>query len=416
MTTAVAVLLVLLALKFAAATALDLLNMRNVRAHAGRVPEAFKSFMDEATYSKGVNYTLDKTRFGIFENACATLFLAVILVLWILPRLYDFGLDIFGVSVWGQSLTLIFMALILSLPDIPFELYGQFVIEQEYGFNKSTFGLWVADKLKSFAVAVVLGAPILALIICFSETFKYTWWLWGFVAVAIFQIVMLVLYPRLIVPLFNKLEDLPEGETKRALFELSERGGFKAKSIQVIDGSRRSMHSNAYFTGFGRFRRIVLFDTLLEQLTLPELEAVLAHEIGHYRKGHIVKMIFVNFAMVFITFALMGYLSLSEWFYIDFGFSEAGGFGPVLLMFSMFSGLFTFWFAPLLNAFSRRNEYEADAFSADLCGGGGQLVSALRKLNKKNLGNLTPHKIYSAFYYSHPTLLEREGALEKIRK
>lgn len=416
MTVAVAVLLFLLALRFSASTVLDVLNMRNVHAHADCVPTAFKGFMDEATYSKGMNYFLDKTRFGILENVCATLFLAVVLVLWVLPRLYDFGLDIFGISVWGQALTLIFMALVLSLPDIPFELYGQFVIEQEYGFNKGTLGLWVADKLKSFAVALVLGVPILTLIICFSETFKDTWWLWGFAAVAVFQTAMLVLYPRIIIPLFNKLEDLPEGETKRVLSELSERGGFKAKGIQVIDGSRRSLHSNAYFTGFGKFRRIVLFDTLLDQLAIPELEAVLAHEIGHYKKGHMAKMMFVNFSTVFIAFALMGYFSKSEWFYVDFGFSEAEGFGPVLLMFSMFSGLFTFWLSPFLNAFSRRNEYEADAFSADLCGGGGALVSALRKLNKKNLVNLTPHKIYSAFYYSHPTLLEREEALERIRK
>ena len=274
------------------------------------------------------------------------------------------------------------MSVVLSIPDIPFELYSQFVIEQEYGFNKSTLRLWIADKIKSLLVGLVLGAPILTLILWFSEAFKSTWWLWGFFAVAAFQVVMIVVYPRFVMPLFNKLEDLPDGELKTALL-------------------------------FGRFRRIVLFDTLVEQLTVPEIEAVLAHEIGHYKRGHILKMMAMNFAMTFATFFVMGWLSESEWFYLGFGFCEATGFGPVLLMFSMFAGLFTFWLTPLLNAFSRANEYEADAFAAKLCGAE-NLKSALRKLHKKNLGNLTPHPAYSAFYYSHPTLFERESALDKI--
>jgi STE24 endopeptidase len=181
----------------------------------------------------------------------------------------------------------------------------------------------------------------------------------------------------------------------------------------VIDGSKRSTHSNAFFTGFGRFRRIVLFDTLIEQLEPSEIEAVLAHEIGHYKKGHIIKMIAMNFIEMFITFAIMGWLSASEWFYIGFGLTEAQGFAPVSLMLSLFAGLFTFWFTPITNMFSRKHEYEADAFASNITKAD-DLKSALRKLHKKNLGNLTPHPIYSAFYYSHPTLLERERALEAI--
>ena len=262
-------------------------------------------------------------------------------------------------------------------------------------------------------MGLVLGAPILTLLLWFSESFKQTWWIWGFIAVAIFQILMIIVYPRFIIPLFNKLEDLPDGELKERLFDLADRGGFKARTIQVIDGSKRSSHSNAYFTGFGKFRRIVLFDTLIEQLDTPELEAVLAHEIGHYKKGHIVKIMAMSFAMTFLTFAIMGYLSNSEWFYLGFGFCEASGFGPVLLMYSLFAGAFTFWLTPIFNIFSRKNEYEADKFATSICGGSESLVSALRKLHKKNLGNLTPHPLYSAFYYSHPTLLERQEALLK---
>lgn len=413
MTTPVIVLLVLLAVKYVAVVRLDILNMRSVREHSAAVPQAFASFMDADTYKKAAAYTIDKTRFGIFENTCNSIFLALLLALWIIPTLFDVGIDAFGASVWGQAITLILMSVVLSIPDIPFELYSQFVIEQEYGFNKSTLRLWIADKIKSLIVGLVLGAPILTLILWFSETFKSTWWLWGFFAVAVFQVVMIVVYPRFVMPLFNKLEDLPEGELRTALLGVADRGGFHTSAIQVMDGSKRSSHSNAFFTGFGRFRRIVLFDTLVEQLTVSEIEAVLAHEIGHYKRGHILKMMAMNFAMTFATFFVMGWLSESEWFYLGFGFCEATGFGPVLLMFSMFAGLFTFWLTPLLNAFSRANEYEADAFAAKLCGAE-NLKSALRKLHKKNLGNLTPHPAYSAFYYSHPTLFERESALDKI--
>ena len=415
MTFPVIVLLVMLGAKYAAQTWLEMLNIKNVKAHAGKVPEAFAGFMEESVYKKGVAYTLEKTRFGILEDACRAVFLAALLALWIIPALFDFGIDTFGATVLGQAAALILASVILSLPELPFELYSQFVIEQEYGFNKSTLRLWIVDKIKGFAVGAVLGAPILALILWFSETFKDTWWLWGFAAVAVFQVVMIVVYPRFIMPLFNKIEDLPDGELRTALFAVADKGGFKANTIQVMDGSKRSTHSNAFFTGFGKFRRIVLFDTLVQQLTTSELEAVLAHEIGHYRRGHILKMLALNFAMMFLTFAVMGYLSSSEWFYLGFGFCEASGFGPVLLMFSMFAGLFTFWLTPIANAFSRSKEYEADAFAAEICGAD-NLKSALRKLHKTNLGNLTPHPLYSAFHYSHPTLLERECALDSIRK
>ena len=413
MTVPVAVVLTMLVLNYAVLTWLDVLNMRSIRANEKRVPQAFASFMDAKTYAKSLAYTLDKTRFGIFEGTCNTLFLALLFALWIIPILFDFGIDVFGASVFGQAVTIVLISVVLSVPSLPFELYSQFVIEEEYGFNKSTLKLWVVDKIKSLFVGLILGAPILTLILWFSESFKNTWWLWGFLAVAAFQLVMVVLYPRLIMPLFNKLEPLPDGELKTRLLALSERGGFHASTIQVMDGSKRSSHSNAFFTGFGRFRRIVLFDTLVEQLGEAEIEAVLAHEIGHYKRGHIVKMMAMNFVMLFAAFAVMGWLSLSEWFFLGFGFCEATGFGPVFLMFSLCAGFFTFWMTPVLNAFSRANEYEADAFSAKLCGAE-NLKSALRKLHKKNLGNLVPHPIYSAFHYSHPTLLERERALDVV--
>ena len=412
MTFAVAVVVVALVVKTAMSVLLDYLNLSNVQAHAQNVPDMFKSFMDIETYQKSARYTQAKTKFTIIEDLFGLVLLVLLLVFGVFPMLFGAFVNLFGNGFWGQAFALITVVCVISIPSLPFEFYQQFVIEQKFGFNKSSVGLWISDKIKGLIVSIVLCAPILALILWFAQTFSTTWWLCGFALVAIFQVVMIVVYPMFIVPLFNKLEDLPEGDLKTALFALAERGKFFAKSIQVIDGSKRSSHSNAYFTGFGKFRRIVLFDTLIEQLEQSELEAVLAHEIGHYRRGHICKMIMTSFAIMFLMFAFMGYMASSDWFYTQFGFEKSWGLGSVILIYLMFSGAFTFWFAPISNFFSRKHEYEADAFASELCSGGSSLVSALKKLHKKNLGNLTPHKLYSAFHYSHPTLAERMGALD----
>ena len=221
-----------------------------------------------------------------------------------------------------------------------------------------------------------------------------------------------------IMPLFNKMEPLEEGELKDRLFDLADRTGFKAKTILVMDGSKRSGHSNAFFAGFGRFRRIVLFDTLIEQMSHEELEAVLAHEIGHYKKGHIPKMIMLSALLTFGMFALLGWLASGTWFAEAFLFSAdaAAYFVPVLLLFVLLKELLTFWLSPLSSILSRKHEYEADAFAREAMDSAKPLVKALRKLHKENLSNLTPHPVYSRFYYSHPTLLERESALNSINK
>ena len=413
MTAAVVVVLCAFALKTCVSGALELLNAANVKRHAGKIPEAFEGFMDFPTYSRGAAYTAAKTKYTLAATAFDFVYYCALLASGALASVFGHFVVLFGGGLWAQAFALIASAMLISLPSLPFEFYEQFVIEQKFGFNKSTVKLWVADKIKGALVGVVLCAPILALIFWFARALPNTWWLWGFAAVAAFQLVMVVIYPMFIVPLFNKLQDLPEGELKTALFDLANRGEFRAKKIQVIDGSRRSSHSNAYFTGFGKFRRIVLFDTLIEQLDTPELCAVLAHEIGHYRRGHILKMIFASFAVEFAVFAAMGYIADCGWFYAQFGFEKSWGLGSVLLMYSLFGGAFTFWLSPVSNYFSRRNEYQADAFAASLCGGGASLVSALKKLHKKNLSNLTPHPLYSACNYSHPTLAERMAALSK---
>jgi len=225
-----------------------------------------------------------------------------------------------------------------------------------------------------------------------------------------FQLVMLVLAPVIIMPLFNKFTPLPEGPLRDRLLALGRRTGFHAQSIQVMDGSKRSRHSNAFFTGFGRFRKIVLFDTLIQQLTPAELEAVLAHEIGHYKKRHIPKMLAWSAATTLVAFWAIARLAQQAWFYRSFGF-EPGSIAPALLLFGLLAGVVTFWFSPLAHWWSRRYEYQADAYAARTMNEPRSLIGALRKLNEKNLSNLTPHPFYSGFYYSHPTLLEREQAL-----
>jgi STE24 endopeptidase len=259
-------------------------------------------------------------------------------------------------------------------------------------------------------LALALGYPLLVLILKIVQWTGAWWWLWAWGAMLAFQLLMSVLAPVLILPLFNKFTPLPEGDLRERLLELARRTQFRAQSIQLMDGSKRSRHSNAFFTGFGRFRKIVLFDTLVQQLTGPELEAVLAHEIGHFKKKHIPKMLVFSAVGSLTGFYLISVLARQEWFYRAFGF-EPGNVAPALLLFGLLAGTVTFWFSPLIHWWSRRYEYQADAFAARVMSGTQSLIGALRKLNEKNLSNLTPHPIYSGFYHSHPTLLEREQAL-----
>lgn len=375
--------------------------------------------MNQETYDKSVSYSLDKSKFGEIESIVDTALVIIFLGFGILPWLYDGQTSIFGGAVWSQSLVLMLITILIGLFSMPMEWWEQFRLENKYGFNKSTINLWVSDKFKGLLLTFLIGYPLLCLLLAFFNWFPKTWWIWGFIAFFTFQLLMVILYPMIIMPLFNKLSAMKEGELKTRLLALSVKTGFHAKTIQVMDGSKRSTHSNAFFTGFGRFRRIVLFDTLIEQLETDELEGVLAHEIGHYKKGHVPKMLIISALTGLGAFALLGWLSQSPWFIEAFGFTyhvgAEGGINyqivPAMLLFTILSGYITFWFGPLGNNMSRRHEYEADGFASAMIDSPRPLISALRKLHEKNLSNLTPHPYYSRFYYSHPTLLEREDAL-----
>lgn len=392
---------------------LNVLNRSEILAHKGIVPEMFRGFIDEATYKRSVDYSLAKNRFSFIETTYDAVVLAFIILSGFLPWFFYGFQNILGTSLWAQAFTLISIGLVISLFGLPFEWYSQFRLEERFGFNKSTLALWITDKLKGLVLMFVIGLPVLWIILKLFTLLPNTWWIWGFAFLFVFQLLMLILYPRLIMPLFNKLEPLKEGELKDRLMKLASRTGFKASTIQVIDGSKRSGHSNAFFTGFGKFRRIVLFDTLIEQLTPEELEAVLAHEIGHYKKGHVPKMLIISAFCTLLAFGAIAWIIKKPWFFESFGFDPSSGMVPALILFVLLSSLITFWFSPLMNMLSRKHEYEADAFAKKVMNNEEPLILSLRKLSEKNLANLTPHKLFSTFYYSHPTLIEREKAMRR---
>ena len=396
--------------RFGAELWLARLNRRHVLAHAGAVPDAFREIIDEPTYKKSVEYTLAKASFGDIEEAYSTVILLIFLFSGLLPFAFHFFRQHYGMSAWSMAGFLFAVGFAMSLPGLPFDWYGQFRLEEKFGFNTTTQKTWWLDRVKGLLLALVLGYPLLVLVLKTVEWAGGLWWLWAWGAMLAFQLLMLVLAPVLIMPLFNKFTPLPEGSLRERLLKLAQRTSFIAKSIQVMDGSKRSRHSNAFFTGFGKFRKIVLFDTLIQQLSEPELEAVLAHEIGHFKKKHIPKMLIFSAFSSLVGFYLVSVLAKQDWFYRAFGF-EPGNIAPALLLFGLLAGVVTFWFSPLAHWWSRRYEYQADAFAAGVMNEPQSLVGALRKLNEKNLSNLTPHPLYSGFYYSHPTLLEREQAL-----
>ncbi|MBH54625.1 MAG: peptidase M48 [Opitutaceae bacterium] len=405
--------IILLVLDLAKSITLDLLNAKNIRANKDRILDAYREVMDKETYQKSVAYSLEKSRFSLITTVYGGLLLLLLVLSGFLPWLWFFLENFWGTSLWAQAGYLVVLTLLLAIPELPFDWYSTFKLEEKYGFNKSTLGLWISDKIKGSLVGFVIGFPLICLLLKLVDWLGHNWWLWGFGVVFIFQLLMMILYPKLIMPLFNKLEPLKSGELKDELMGLSNKAGFAAKTIEVMDGSKRSGHSNAFFTGFGKFRRIVLYDTLMEQLKNNELKAVLAHEIGHYKLGHIPKMITMSGISMLVGFWLIAYLAGAPWFYAGFGFAGIASLAPAFLLFSILSGLVTSWLSPLSNILSRKHEYEADAFARNAMEEPNSLVAALRKLNEKNLSNLTPHPLYSCFYYSHPTLMEREKALLK---
>lgn len=404
--------LVLIGARLAAQLGLEALNRSETRLHAGVLPGAFHGIMDEATFAKAADYTLAKSRFASVELVWDAVVLIAALFSGVVPWLWSVCDGLAPGAAWSGALFIVAAMVLLSVPGLPLAWWAQFRLEARFGFNQSTLRLWLSDQVKGALLGFGLGFPLAWGLLALVRAAGELWWVWGFALLFGFQLLMIVLYPKLILPLFNKLTPLPAGEQRERFLALAERTGFRAQTIEVMDGSKRSAHSNAFFTGFGRFRRIVLFDTLMNQLKQDELEAVLAHEIGHYQRGHIPQRLVTMAVLQFLGFGVIALLAEAPWFNAAFGL-PAGALAPALLLFGLLGGLVTFWFGPVGNWVSRRHEYEADAFAKEAMGSAAPLVGALRKLAQKNLSNLTPHPWYSAVYYSHPTIIERERAMAR---
>ncbi|MGN1055744.1 MAG: M48 family metallopeptidase [Comamonas sp.] len=413
-----------LTLAFALAVALQLLvqlwlntrQVRHVAQHRSQVPATFASHISLQAHQKAADYTLAKARFGLWHMAWAMAILLGWTLLGGLNALHQLLLQWMDPGLPQQLTLLACFAVISGLLDLPFSLYQTFVLEARFGFNKSTFGIWLGDLLKSTLLAAIIGLPIAWVILWFMGTTGSLWWLWAWCLWTGFQLLLMWIFPTFIAPLFNKFEPLADAPLRERVTALMQRCGFAAKGLFVMDGSRRSAHANAYFTGFGASKRVVFYDTLLKQLNADEVEAVLAHELGHFKHKHITKRMVGMFILSLIGFAILGWLSQQSWFYLGLGVqpSTALALGQAtaddnalaFLLFMLALPAFTFWMSPLMAHFSRRDEFQADAYAMEQANGAA-LASALLKLYEDNASTLTPDPVYARYYYSHPPAVER---------
>jgi len=372
----------------------------HIAQHRSRVPAAFADNISLKDHQIAADYTTAKVKFGRLP-----LFYEVALLLiwtlggglnWLDQTLNQYQL---GPILTGIAVILVY-TFISSLLDLPFSLYNTFVLEEKFGFNRTTFKTFVVDMIKGGLLGLVIAVPLLYLVLWLMEQTGDQWWIYTWLVISAFSVIMMWAYPTWIAPIFNKFKPLEEGATLQRITQLLQRCGFNSDGIFVIDGSKRSSHGNAYFSGFGKNKRIVFFDTLLSMLNDDELEAVLAHELGHFKKKHIIKGILINFAITFAGLAVLAWLMKAPWFYTSLGIEHASTY-MALLLFTLIVPVFTFAFQPLFSMFSRKNEFEADAFAAQQTDAK-YLIQALVGMYRENASTLTPDPIYSAFYDSHP--------------
>jgi STE24 endopeptidase len=375
-------------------------HMTHVRKHRDTVPESFAGRVPLEDHHKAADYTLTNTRTGML----ALLYDSLLLLGWTLGG----GLEWLDTQWRAAALQpvmtgvgVMFSAMvIMTLLDLPFSLYHTFVIEERFGFNRSTPGVFVTDLLKNAALLVIIGGPLIALALWIMEASGGLWWLYVWLVWMGFTLVMFWAYPAVIAPLFNKFSPLDNENLKERIQALMDKCGFRSKGIFVMDGSKRSGHGNAYFTGFGSNKRIVFFDTLLDSLDPPEIEAVLAHELGHFKLKHIQKRLLSTFALSLAALALLGWLAGETWFYQGLGVSQQSSW-VALMLFMLAMPVFTFFLQPLMSLLSRKHEFEADAYAVQQSSGT-DLIHALVKMYRENASTLTPDPLYSAFHDSHP--------------
>ncbi|MEA1910250.1 MAG: M48 family metallopeptidase [Spirochaetota bacterium] len=394
---------------------LTFLNIGEMKKNSSSVPSIFREHINFDNYKRSAEYTRVKSYFTIVSGVFSSIILLIIVLSGTFGNI-DIFINGFGMNSYAEGLVYIFaLSLLFYIIGLPFSIYSQFKIEEEFGFNKMTIGLFIKDQIKSLILSGIILLVLLLGLFWFMDKAGPYWWIIASIGLILFQLVLSIIYPLFIAPLFNKFAPLEEDDLKNLLKDLADKLKFKTTGIFIMDGSRRSGHSNAYFTGVGKSKRIVLYDTLVSILGNNQIAAVLAHEIGHYKKHHLIKGLVLSFFVTtlgfFVVNIFLNYLPLFK----AFGFTRVSYHG-IFVILSFAAGPFTFFLTPLFTMWSRKHEYEADAFAAENTDYGEDLKEGLIIMSKENLSNLTPHPLYSFYHYSHPTVGERIRAINKIEE
>jgi STE24 endopeptidase len=397
-------------------------HIRYVNTHRNRVPENFSSQVNLDSHQKAADYTCAKTRLNYANIFLDTVLLLILTLGGGLNVLNAFWSNWFSDPLSHGMILILGTVLLMGLVEIPINYYRTFVIEKKFGFNKMTHTMFFTDLFKQGVLGVLLGLPLLFGVLWLMEEMGVNWWLYVWLMWVAFNLIILSIYPTWIAPIFNKFKPLDDASLKARIEQLMQKCGFKSSGLFVMDGSRRSSHGNAYFTGFGKNKRIVFFDTLLSHLNAPEIEAVLAHELGHFKRHHVIKRILWTFAMSLVFLWLLGYLMKEDWFYQGLGvFTSNEALSTIsspstamaLLLFFLVMPTFTFLFQPLSSLYSRKHEFEADAYAVEKASAS-DLIQALVKLYQDNAATLTPDPLHSAFYDSHPPASVRIARLQNL--
>ena len=389
---------------------------RHVALHREQVPVEFAEKISLRSHQRAADYTVERMKLAVTQRVFDAMVLIAFTLLGGLQAINNGLLYLVGSDFWRQLLLLGSVLFISGLLHLPFSLWKQFKLEQKFGFNRMTLGLFISDTIKGLLVSVVLGLPLAAVTLWLMSAAGPFWWVWAWLVWVVFNAFLLFIFPTWIAPLFNKFTPLDNPELADRINNLARRCHFALKGLFVMDGSKRSAHGNAYFTGFGKSRRIVFFDTLLGKLNPDEIEAVLAHELGHFSHKHVQKRMFFSFLLALVFFAILGYMKNQVWFYEGLGVSPLNGASDAmaLLLFFMAMPVFTFFFTPLFSFFSRKDEFQADHY-AHTQASSDALIAALVKLYDDNAATLTPDPVHSAFYDSHPPASVRIRHLQQLK-
>ena len=404
------IFIALISIKFLLETYLKIRNLKSIDNNKESVPDRFKDVVTEEEYKKSIFYNTDRIKFQIFTSLFGLVVLIIFTIGGLLNYLTQVVMDITPSNVLGAVLLGLLLIIVEEIISIPISIYSTFVIEERHGFNKTTKKTFVTDIFKGLLISGAISSILYATVIFIIISAGDLWWIYAFAAVFTLQAIIFFLYPVLIMPLFNKFEPLDDEEFKKPIEKLLEKVDFKSKGLFVMNASLRSTHGNAFFTGIGKNKRIVFFDTLLKTINPDEMEAILGHELGHYKLGHIRKTLISSLVFGFLGFYILNEIFKSDNFFIAHGLENLTVYSK-FLMFYLVIGSYTFFTKPITSALSRKREFEADDFSFQFTDGE-HMISGLLKLTKDNASNLTPDPLYSSYYYSHPPIAERVASIE----